>query len=184
MASKKRGYIMSVLVEAISVIIRVDRLLGSYPGGWEAFKESINNNTLCADNELVRVGFMAPGYVEEFVTALERSGLTYLNEEGKAVDFVVVDQQQGPAVPCEWLEFGRVKQSHYPDKFLALGRLKDGSQEEAVFPLGWKFEDSLSFKFEFVESDRALDDVVYLRTENGVQVYKNLKTGKEVYLAG
>lgn len=48
---------MAVLIEANSVVIRADRLL-SVIGSWEAFKQQIPNRTLCADGELVRVGFM------------------------------------------------------------------------------------------------------------------------------
>jgi hypothetical protein len=51
---------MAVLIEAISVVIRADTLLKKFPGGWGAFKLIVPNQTLCADNEIVRVGFMAP----------------------------------------------------------------------------------------------------------------------------
>ena len=56
---------MAVLVEAISVIVRAAAIHQKYPGGWEAFKRIIPNQTLCADNELVRIGFMTPDDVEE-----------------------------------------------------------------------------------------------------------------------
>ena len=49
---------MAVLVEGISAIVRADRLEGFET--WEAFKEIVPNGTLCADGELVRVGFMSP----------------------------------------------------------------------------------------------------------------------------
>ena len=174
---------MSVLIEAISVVIKADRLLESFPGGWDSFRDSITNDTLCADGELVRVGFMAPGAVEDFVLALERLGLVNLNAEGKAVDIVVVDQQRGFAASCDWAELGHIEHANYPGKYAAVCWLKNGSQEQAIFPPGWKFEESLSFNFEFVESSRELDDLMYLRTENGLRVYRNLKTGKEVYSA-
>jgi hypothetical protein len=46
---------MSVLIEAISVVMRADELLKKFPGGWDAFKGIVPNQTLCADNEIVRV---------------------------------------------------------------------------------------------------------------------------------
>jgi hypothetical protein len=58
---------MSVLIEAISVVMRADELLKKFPGGWDAFKGIVPNQTLCADNEIVRVGFMTPQDVESFI---------------------------------------------------------------------------------------------------------------------
>ena len=49
---------MPVLTEGTSVVIRADRLIEKFPGGWDEFKKGVPNKTLCADNELVRVGFM------------------------------------------------------------------------------------------------------------------------------
>jgi hypothetical protein len=69
---------MAVLVEGISVIIRVDSLLRFFPGGWEAFKEIVPNQTLCADNEIVRVGFMIPQDVKSFIDKLEGMVLSFL----------------------------------------------------------------------------------------------------------
>ena len=56
--------LMAVLIEAISVVVRADELLKKFPGGWDAFKSIVPNQTLCADNEIVRVGFMSPQDVE------------------------------------------------------------------------------------------------------------------------
>ncbi len=49
---------MAVLVEGLSVIIRADCLQNFET--WDAFKEIVPNETMCADGELVRVGFMSP----------------------------------------------------------------------------------------------------------------------------
>ena len=66
---------MAVLIEAISVVVRADELLKKFPGGWDAFKAIVPNQTLCADNEIVRVGFMVPQDVESFIKRLQRVGL-------------------------------------------------------------------------------------------------------------
>ena len=50
---------MAVLCEAISVIVRLDALEAPY-GTFEAFKHDVPNDTLVADGEIVRVGFMTP----------------------------------------------------------------------------------------------------------------------------
>lgn len=84
---------MAVLVEAISVIARADSIAEKFPGGWERFRGESPNNTLCADGELVRIGFMAPHDVKPFIGHLTTRGLTYLSD-GIAHDIVVADQQR------------------------------------------------------------------------------------------
>ena len=68
---------MTVLVEGISVVVRASAL-DRYPGGWSAFKAAVPNQTLCADGELIRVGFMHPADVQAYVSELEQLGLRYL----------------------------------------------------------------------------------------------------------
>ena len=51
---------MPVLIEAISIGIRAEVVNKLYPGGWDGFRDDCPNKTLCADNELIRVGFMNP----------------------------------------------------------------------------------------------------------------------------
>ncbi len=58
---------MAVLVEGISLVVRLEALQEKIPGGWEAFRSSVPNSTLCADGEVARVGFMSPADVEAFV---------------------------------------------------------------------------------------------------------------------
>lgn len=98
---------MAVLVEAISVIVRRDAINKGFIGGWRGFLNAVPNNTLCADDDLARVGFMSPPDVEEFVRHLERAGLVFTSN-GKALDIAVVDQMRGPTIPAEWLEFAHL----------------------------------------------------------------------------
>lgn len=51
---------MAVLVEAISVIVRADAITSKLTNEFDGFKKLVANDTLCADNELARVGFIAP----------------------------------------------------------------------------------------------------------------------------
>jgi hypothetical protein len=71
---------MAVLVEAISVIVRRARLEAIYPGGWEGFVRDCPNRTLCADANLVRVGFMTPAGVQEWVERLTAAGLEFIRD--------------------------------------------------------------------------------------------------------
>jgi hypothetical protein len=130
---------MSVLVEAISVIVRVDAIHEKFPGGWIGFKDLIPNQTLCSDNELARVGFMTPEDAKNFVNWLESAGLIY-HDGGKAKDLVVVDQLRGPMVSCDWVEFGHVG----GNERVAACRLTGSMQAVLMRPEGWSFEGSLS----------------------------------------
>lgn len=120
---------MAVLIEAISVVIRTDALLEKFPGGWNAFVKIVPNNTLCSDNELARVGFMAPQDVSVFVGKLQHAGLVFLHAE-KAVDLAVVDQLRGSTTQCDWLEFGHINMG--PGQEVAVCRLA-GSQSMQIF---------------------------------------------------
>ena len=60
---------MPVLVEAISVIIKVEAIQSKFPGGWNGFENVVPNQTLCSDGEIARVGFMDPADAESFIEA-------------------------------------------------------------------------------------------------------------------
>jgi hypothetical protein len=153
---------MAVLIEAISVVVRADALIRNFPSGWDGFKSHVPNQTLCADNEIVRVGFMSPQDVESFIKLLTRSGLTYL-QDGQAVNVAVADQLHGLAAPCSWLEFGHVNLGGNPKQRVAACRLTGSRYLQVVTPPDWKFEGSLSHTYGFVPSahvDKSLKEII------------------------
>ena len=172
---------MAVLVEAISVVIRYDRLLEAFGNDWEAFKRIVPNKTLCADNELARVGFMAPDDVRAFVETLQRRALTYL-VDGAAQDLIVVDQLRGPVAACDWVDFGQINIEGDPRKRVAACRLTESTQSVVVTPEGWTFEKSLSSSFGFVPNEHLGKSLTLKRDEDGLEVYHNRLTGKEVFV--
>jgi hypothetical protein len=172
---------MAVLIEAISVVIRADALLAAYKDDWDAFKDTVPNETMCADGGLVRVGFMSPEDVEGYVRKLSEAGLIYL-DDGAAKDLVVVDQMRGPMVPCEWIEFGHVNLDNDPSKRVAVCSLEGSTQSDLLQPEGWTFAGSLSESFGFAPNQHIEKSLTFLRRENGLDVYLNQVTGKEVYV--
>src|SRR5262249_5919117 len=98
---------MAVLIEAVSVVVKVAALDQQFAGGWDAFKDLIPRGTSCVDGQLIRLGFMPPAAAASFVDGLSQNGLTQM-DNGKAVDLVIVDQQNGPTTPCDSIEFGTV----------------------------------------------------------------------------
>lgn len=170
---------MAVLVEAFSVIVRRPAIAERFKGGWRAFQRAIPNATGCYDDDLARVGFMAPADVEAFVSLLEAGGLIF-QRNGQAVDLAVVDQLRGTTVPAPWLEFGQVELFEAGIRVCACwpaGQKLDG----LALPVGWKFKGSLSDRPGFAAQGTDGDRLKFLRHEEGLDVYLDLVTGKEVY---
>jgi hypothetical protein len=168
---------MAVLCEAISVVVKVDRLLEVFET-FDAFKACVPNGTLGADNELVRVGFMSPHDAEGFVHTLEPRDLVY-QENGCARDMVVVDQMRGPVMRCDWIEFG---QATLQGRQVAAARLVGSTSHQLIAPEGWNVEGSLSQTFGFVPNGSTDKSLKLLRTDSGVDVYLDTLTGKEVFV--
>jgi hypothetical protein len=170
---------MAVLVEGISAVVRVEAIRDRYPGGWPAFQAGASNGTLCSDDELARVGFMVPDDVEAFIKSLELASLRFLTA-GSARDCVVVDQIRGPTVPCQWIEFGRVP---VDGGQVAACRLAGSESNLLMTPDGWVYAGSLSQTFGFVPSGAEAKSLTFLRYKEGLDVYLNRATGKEVFVA-
>jgi hypothetical protein len=132
---------MAVLLEAISVVIRRQAVVDRFPGGWTAFVDAAPNGTLCADDHLVRLGFMAPPEVEDFVTGLEPHGIQFV-ADGSLKDIAVIDQQRGPLVACDWLEFGRITLPTGPTHIIGACRLVGDEGTSLSVPPDWTYEGS------------------------------------------
>ncbi|MFC7292585.1 DUF4062 domain-containing protein [Hirschia litorea] len=94
---------MSVLIEAITVVVKVDVIDKKLPGGLRAFEAAVPNQTYRSDGLLAAAGFMTPTDVEVFVRSLEREGFRHIRN-GAAIDFTVVDQIHGTTSSCTWLD--------------------------------------------------------------------------------
>ncbi len=171
---------MAVLVEAISVITRVEAIMEAFSGDFEAFLEFVPNNTLCVDNEIARVGFMTPDDVESFIHRLENMGMQYL-QDNKAIDIVVIDQLQGSMAACDWIEVGKITWDD-DDHVVSAARLVGSVQHTLMTPDGWEYENSLSASYGFVPSEQKDKSLQFLRHEGNLDVYLNNLTGKEVYV--
>ena len=172
---------MAVLVEAISVIIKRSAIDEKFPGEWNGFLSQLPNKTMCADSELVRIGFMSPVDVESYVKLLESHGIQY-KANGPAIDLVVADQQRGFAETCDWASFGRGSIDGNPDHVVAGCVAVNSSEGTLVTPDGWEYEGSLSQTFTFTPAESIDKSLKFLRHEDGLDVYLNELNGKEVYM--
>ncbi len=169
---------MAVLIEAISVIFRKERIEENFPGGWTGFLDEAPNRTLFSDCEIGCIGFMHPDDVHKYVFYLESFGLDF-DIGGQTKDIAVADQIRGFTIPSPWLSFGELDKDGNAVK---ASWLASGEPGFVFTRRGWQYEGSLSQKSGFVASEDVDDKVRFLRNENGLDVYLNLETGKEVYL--
>ena len=164
---------MSVLLEAISVIARIDSIQAKYPGGLSAYRAECPNRTLCADEHLVRIGFMTPDDVGQFVRRLRLVGLVHLHD-GRAVDLVVVDQHRGPTSACEWIDGGK-----HPDGYSAAWKAGTVPGWFAV-PVGWAPQQSVDMTF--VDTEAVAERMLPLKRDDGVEVVLDYETGREKFI--
>lgn len=180
---------MAVLCEALSVIVRYRAIDSKFLGGWQHFETCVPNQTMCTDNDLVRVGFMSPDDVCAFIEQLESDGLTFVQNQ-KPIDITVVDQRQGPTLPTEWLEFVRLPMNNGNEvaacwlmdtpRFSADVHLTSLNMQLAT-PQGWHYENSLSASTKFVANEEKLEKLKFLRQEDSKDIYLDISSGIEVF---
>jgi hypothetical protein len=169
---------MPVLIECFSVITRKDRIESSYPGGVEGFLRDCPNSTACADDHLVRVGFMDPDDLRGFMYQLMNSGLQYLDADGRAKDIVVVDQLKGPTTPCDWAEVVKVRLAGTEFKACRMAGTND---QTLACPGWWTPEKATKNNLLFVPNKELPARMEFIREENGLMVCRDRVTGKIMY---
>ena len=190
---------MAVLCEAISVVVRRDSIDKYFEGGWVGFQDDVPNSTMCTDGELVRVGFMSPKAVQEYVESLETGGLQF-QEKKKTLgifvkgrsknDIVVVDQHQGPTLSCDWIEFGKFPFGQeginvsmcwlFEGKRITTGIHMKSTRMDLHHPRGWTIEQTRELKFSGSENFHS--QYKFLRCENGLNVFLDKQSGTEVFI--
>jgi hypothetical protein len=137
---------MTVLVEGVSVIIKLESIERVVPDGFEGFRQYIPNYAWCKDAYIFRQAFLSKEDAKEFTDKLESLGLVHMGTVG-AQDFALVDQMYGIANRCGWLEFGYVNLENDAKKQVAACQLRGTKNEGIITPQGWNFENSLSKEF-------------------------------------
>lgn len=128
---------MSVLVEALTLVVRRTSLELAFPGGAEAFLSQASElphppRFACNDDpHLVNVSFEEPAHAYAAIRLLEANGLVELCEDG-AEDFVKVDQCDGPSLPCTWLEWERFTDA------VTVAWVAGAEPGELAAPEGWE----------------------------------------------
>jgi hypothetical protein len=163
---------MAIVIEAFTVIVRNSTLDAKYPGGRQAFAAECPNGTYCHDGTLSGVSFMHSDDAHAYVAALVKKGLIPIVED-RAVDAAVVSVSHGlQARGCEWLLFAT-----YRGVPIAWA---DGTPPTPIVAsAGYEFGRTS----QYVSAEEARENLVFLRSESGFDVYRDKRTGKEQYVA-
>jgi len=171
---------MAVLIEAISVVIRLDTIGAKYRGGVEQYIKDCPNGTICKDEDIIRVGFMAGEDAFDFIESLERDGFRYVvNNEYDEI--AVVDQFLGMSFPCDWLDFLSIV-IFEGDLRVKACIIKGKPLDNVSFPAGWNYEYSLSKQSIVTDEVNFAVRTTFLRHENGFKVYWDKLTEKEIFI--
>jgi hypothetical protein len=197
---------MAILIEAYNIVLK-DVVLDREPNLRQAFLENIPSNAYCFDGVIHRIGFMDPQFMGQYIYYLENYlGLTYLDENKEAKDFVVVEMRQGLEAPCKWLVVKRdsyfenmPQYKNHKEIFVIAWHVdhKNGIPEKfgcllpkevdpnlifsfntVAFPYGWNPDNAILLSMSHHPDD--LEEIE--RLENGVIVYRNKKSGELVYV--
>lgn len=169
---------MAVLIEALNVVVRRALLEQRFPGGIIGFQDIVPNKTFCADEHLVRVGFMDPASVGDFVATLERYGFE-LFDGSRFTDMAVVDQLRGPTAPAPWLTMERAEQGH---AFAYMTGTPSGTLQT---PETWTLAISLSNEQDiFTPLQDVADQFEHLDFSDGVHRVRQRSTGQIKFIAG
>lgn len=171
---------MAVLIEAISVVIQIETIAEKYPGGIERYIDDCPNRTLCMDETIVRVGFMTGVDAQDYIESLECLGFSCAVGD-EFDEIAVVDQFDGLFLPCDWLEHLKLV-IFEGDMRLSICKSKGKSIGDIAFPLGWRYETSLSKRTLSVDSKHLEERMVFLRSEGEVDYYLDTLSGEEMFV--
>lgn len=165
---------MSVLVEALCLVIPRRALDVSWPGGADAFlramcAEGCPSRRVMSDASLESISFFTPEDAEVVAAQLRDLGLLEVVDD-RFQDFAFVDQRYGPTMPCPWLHWKR-----HPDGF-SYAWLEGSDSAMMAAPADWEPEQSRRLVREDLRDDS--ERMFKLAEEDGFEVWLDFATGE------
>ncbi len=168
---------MSVLIEALTLVVPRKVLAVSYPGGTDAFLNALLElerppRFICGeDTHLVNVSFYDSAHLEPASQMLEERGVVVVDDD-RFVEMAYVDQKYGPTMPCDWLEWRR-HAGGFTSAWLA------GTEPgDMAVPVGWTPEQSRGLQRHDVRDEPGR--CMRLAVENGLETWVDFTTGELV----
>lgn len=158
---------MAVPIEGYSVVAQFARIQPLLESG----SVKIPNSTALSDTHIWKCSFMALDDARKFLQGLEKLGLN--GSRGPDSDVVLAIEFDRTVEPyCEWLKMAVWEK--------AVIGWKEGTRPETVTAReGWDPKVGSGLVFHDPASMHFLE---FLRLENNVEVFRNKKTGQEVYI--
>jgi hypothetical protein len=166
---------MSVLVEALSLIIPRKVLDVSYPGGTKAFLQKMEVvpspcRCACSDEMLVSVSFFGVADATVVGDQLLELGIVAVDND-RFYEMAFIDQAKGPTMRCDWIEWTRHAEG-YTSCWLV-------GSEPGPFraPAGWTPKQSRDLTFHDIRSEPGR--CIKLADEpDGTEVWLDYQTGE------
>jgi hypothetical protein len=166
---------VSVLIEALTLVVPKVVLDVSYPGGSDAFLDALLHvaqppRYICnGDEHLINASFYDPEHIRPAERMLQAQGVIGV-DGGKFIEFACLDQRFGPTMPCDWLDFRRHRQG------FSYAWLRGSSPGDMAAPDGWTAEQSKRLVRRDIrdEAGRCL----LLASENGLETWIDFATGE------
>lgn len=167
---------MSVLIEALTVVVPRSALEAKFPGGTEAYiaaaaaSESPARYAV-ADEQLTAVSYLAPEEATRLIDSLLELGLVE-SEDNVAGDIAFVDQHYGPSTECAWLEWKRHDDGY---TYCWLAGAEPG---ELAVPESWSPAQSIALVRHDIRDEPGR--MMRLAEEDGLEIWLDFKTGRQI----
>lgn len=164
----------SILIEALTVVVKRTSLDVAWPGGTEAFIEHLAASDVqfryaIRTDSLLAVSAFDPDEIVKVEGMLQERGLVGVDAKAWQ-EYAVLDQRFGPTMPCDWLEWRRTKQG------FTHAWLVGEEHEYMLSPDGWDAEVSRRLTRSDVRDEP--DRMIRLADESGLETWLDTMTGQ------
>ncbi len=166
---------MSVLIEALSLVIPKKVLDVSYPGGTDSFVEDALKldkppRYVChGDAHLVNLSFFDVNHVEPLEQRLVGHGIVIADGD-RFFELAFVDQHFGPIMPCDWLEWRRHSEG------FTCAWLAGTEAGDMATPADWTLEHSRDLVRHDIRDEPGR--CIMLADEGGLETWLDFETGR------
>jgi len=167
---------MSVVIEAVCVVVPTKTLDVTYPGGADQFLlDSLpprwDPRYALRDPYLACLSFYSGDLAWTMVVHLiEHANLIGIDQNAWQ-DLAIIEQGRGPTMPATWLDW-----RDHPDGFTVAWLATDPAPDEMIAPSDWTAERSRNLTRGDVRDD---PDMLKLAEEDGLQFWIDLRTGEQ-----
>jgi len=164
---------MSVLIEALCLVVPNRVLDISYPGGASAFIDELSMREdiryVVTDGALTAASLFEPDVGGVLADQLADHGIVGVQDR-QAIEFVFADMEMGTTIPCDWLETAR-----HPHGFMIAWAIP-GDRGDTAVPGDW--DPSFSWGLEREDFRDMPERHMVLANENGYVTLLDLETGR------